>query len=85
MELVKDVVPSLPNPGVWTMDQSSSLLSLNHSFCNKNKIAASVGSKRVRVLFSRNVFILLLSGRPTSLPSSNSWVNQALDREIKET
>ena len=58
VELVEEVVPSLPNPGVWTMDQSSSLLSLNNSFWNKNKIAASVGSKRVRVLFSRNVFIL---------------------------
>ena len=32
VELVEEVVPSLPNPGVWTMDQSSSLLSLNDSF-----------------------------------------------------
>ena len=32
VELVEEVVPSFPNPGVWTMDQSSSLLSLNDSF-----------------------------------------------------
>ena len=32
VELVEEVVPSLPNPGVWTMDQSSSLLSLDDSF-----------------------------------------------------
>ena len=32
VELVEEVVPSLPNPGVWTMDQSSSLLSLNDLF-----------------------------------------------------
>ena len=32
VELVEEVVPSLPNPGVWAMDQSSSLLSLDDSF-----------------------------------------------------
>ena len=32
VELVEEVVPSLPNPRAWTMDQSSSLLSLNDSF-----------------------------------------------------
>ena len=65
------------------MDQSSSLLSLNDSFWNKNSITASVELEMLGLIFSRNVFILWLSGRLTSLPSSNSWVNRVIDSEIK--
>ena len=40
VEVVGEVAPLLPNPGVWTMDQS--LLSLNDSFWNTNSISPSV-------------------------------------------
>ena len=81
VEVVGEVAPLLPNPGVWTMDQS--LLSLNDSFWNTNSIAASVELEMQEALFSRNVFILGLSGRHTSLSSSNLWVNRVIASEIK--
>ena len=83
VEVVGDVAPLLPNPGVWTMDQSSSLLSLKDSFWNTNRKAASVELEMLEALFSRNVFILGLSGRHTSLSSSNLWVNRVIANEIK--
>ena len=67
MEVVGEVAPLLPNPGVWTMDQSSSLLSLNDSFWNTNRKAASVELEMLEALFSRNVFILE-AVRPTHEP-----------------
>ena len=81
VEVVGEVAPLLPNPGVWTMDQS--LLSLNDSFWNTNSISASVELEMLEALFSRNVFILGLSGRHTSLSSSNLWVNWVIASEIK--
>ena len=82
VEVVGEVAPLLPNPGVWTMNQSSSLLSLNDSFWNTNSIAASVELEMLEALFSRNVFILGLSGRHTSLSSSNLWVKRVIASEI---
>ena len=65
------------------MDQSSSLLSPNDSFWNTNSIPASVELEMLEALFSRNVFILGLSGRHTSLSSSNLWVNRVVASENK--
>ena len=65
MEVVGEVAPLLPNPGVWSMDQSLSLLSLNDSFWNTNSIATSVELEMLEALFSRNVFIFGLSSQHT--------------------
>ena len=83
VEVVGEVAPLLPNPGVWSMDQSLSLLSLNDSFWNTNSIAAGVELEMTEALFSRNVFTLGLSGRPSNLSSSNAWMNRVISREIK--
>ena len=83
VEVVGEVASLLPNPGVWSMDQSLSLPSLNDSFWNTNSIATSVELEMLEALFSRNVFIFGLSSQHTRVSNSNLWVNRVIASEIK--